>query len=289
MGAMTGTAQYQDIFWWSEDGVRLHARDYPGRADRPPILCIPGLTRNARDFHHVAERLSGDWRVICVDLRGRGESGYAKLPLSYTPLTYLHDIGLLFDSLSIEKAVFFGTSLGGLVTMMTALSRPDRIAAALINDIGPVIEEAGLKRIRGFVGKSANWPSWMHAARGIAATQAHAHPDYDLIKWIEMAKRMCRLTAQGRIVPDYDMQIAVPMREAAEPFDLWPAIDALAAKPVTVLRGAISDILSAETAKAMTKRLNKGVLATIPSTGHPPELDEAAAIKAIDALLKRIA
>ncbi len=289
MGAMTGTAQYQDIFWWSEDGVRLHARDYPGRADRPPILCIPGLTRNARDFHHVAERLSGEWRVICVDLRGRGESGYAKLPLSYTPLTYLHDIGLLFDSLSIEKAVFFGTSLGGLVTMMTALSRPDRIAAALINDIGPVIEEAGLKRIRGFVGKSANWPSWMHAARGIAATQAHAHPDYDLIKWIEMAKRMCRLTAQGRIVPDYDMQIAVPMREPAEPFDLWPAIDALAAKPVTVLRGAISDILSAETAKAMTKRLNKGVLATIPSTGHPPELDEAAAIKAIDALLKRIA
>jgi pimeloyl-ACP methyl ester carboxylesterase len=289
MGAMTGGAQYQDVFWWSEDGVRLHARDYPGRDDRPPIVCIPGLTRNARDFHHVAERLAGEWRVICVDLRGRGESGYAKLPLSYTPLTYMHDVGLLFESLSIAKAVFFGTSLGGLVTMMTALSRPDRIAAALINDIGPVIEEAGLRRIRGFVGKSANWPSWVHAARGIAAMQSHAHPDYDLVKWIEMAKRMCRLTPQGRIVPDYDMQIAVPMREAAEPFDLWPAIDALADKPVTVLRGATSDILSQATAKAMVQKLANGVLASIPLTGHPPELDEPAAVKAIDALLKRVA
>jgi pimeloyl-ACP methyl ester carboxylesterase len=289
MSVMAGAAQYEDVFWWSEDGVRLHARDYPGRADRPPILCIPGLTRNARDFQHVAERLKGEWRVICVDLRGRGESGYAKMPLSYTPLTYMQDVALLFDTLAIPKAVFFGTSLGGVVTMMTAISRPDRIAAALINDIGPVIEEAGLKRIRGFVGKSATWPSWVHAARGVAATQAHAHPDYDLEKWIEMAKRMCRLTAQGRIVPDYDMQIAVPMREQSEPFDLWPAIDALGDAPVTVLRGATSDILSPETAKAMVRRLKEGVLASIPSTGHPPELDEPAAVKAIDALLKRVA
>lgn len=289
MGAMAGAMQYEDRFWWSEDGVRLHARDYAGREDRPPIVCIPGLTRNARDFAHVAERLAGDWRVICVDLRGRGESGYAKLPMSYTPLTYMQDIAAMFDALAIERAVFFGTSLGGLVTMLTALSRPERIAGVLLNDVGPVIEAAGLERIRAYAGKNNIWPSWVHAARGIAETQGAAHPDYDLEKWLAVAKRLCRLTAQGRIVPDYDMQIAAPMREPAEPFDLWPAIDALADVPVTVVRGAMSDILSAQTAKAVIGRLRHGVLAQVPRTGHAPDLDEPAAIKAVDALLARIA
>ncbi len=288
MGAMTGGAQYQDRYWWSGDGVRLHARDYAGRDDRPPIICIPGLTRNARDFAHVAERLAGDWRVICVNLRGRGESGYAKLPMSYTPLTYMQDIAQLFDELSLDRAVFFGTSLGGLVTMITAIAHPGRVAAALINDIGPIIEPAGLDRIRGFAGKSAVWPSWAHAARGIAETQSHAHPEYDLERWIVMAKRMCRLTAQGRIVPDYDMQIAVPMREASEPFDLWPAMAALGSVPVTVLRGETSDILSQSTADAMAAQLGKGAIVTIPGTGHPPELDEPESVAAIDALLARV-
>lgn len=286
---MAGGTQYTHVYWWSEDGVRLHARDYPGREDRSPIICIPGLTRNARDFAHVAERLAGEWRVLCVDLRGRGESGYAKLPMSYTPLTYMQDLALLFDELALDRAVLIGTSLGGLVTMLTAISRPDRIAAALINDIGPVIEAEGLARIRGFAGKSAVWPSWVHAARGISEIQAHAHPDYDLSKWVEMAKRMCRLTAQGRVVLDYDMQIAQPMREAAEPFDFWPAIDALADKPVTILRGETSDILSAATAQAMIDRLPQGELISVARTGHPPELDEPEAVAAIDALLARVA
>ena len=141
MGAMAGTAQYVDGYWWSKDGLRLHYRDYPGRADRPPILCIPGLTRNARDFAHVAERLAGDWRLICVDMRGRGESGYSKLPMSYGPLTYLQDLEDLLDTLGIEHFVSFGTSLGGLMTMMLAAHRTGRIAGALLNDIGPVIED----------------------------------------------------------------------------------------------------------------------------------------------------
>ncbi len=289
MGAMAGEVQYNQLYWFADDGVRLHARDYPGPDDRPPILCLPGLTRNARDFAHVAARLAGQWRVICVDLRGRGESGYAKMPMSYTPLTYMQDIALLFETLAIDRAVFIGSSLGGLVTMLTAISHPTRIAAALINDIGPVIEPAGLQRIRGFAGKSAVWPSWIHAARAVAEMQGHAHPDYDLPKWLEVAKRLCRLTAQGRVVLDYDMQIALPMREPAEPFDFWPAIDALADKPVTILRGELSDILSVETAEAMLARLPKGELVTIPKTGHPPELDELEAVAAIDGLLARVA
>ena len=288
MGGMTGSAQYEDGYWWSKDGLRLHYRNYGGREDRPPILCIPGLTRNARDFAHVANRLAGDWRLICVDLRGRGESAYSKLPMSYAPLTYLQDIEDLLETLKIDRFVAFGTSLGGLVTMLLATSRPGRIAGALLNDIGPVVEEAGLDRIRGFVGKSGSWPSWMHAARATANVHGAAHPDYDLGQWIALAKRLYRLTAQGRIVPDYDLRIAEPMRHPAEAVDLWPAFEALGAAPVHILRGALSDILSAEAAKAMAKRLPNAKLTIVPRHGHPPELDEPESIRATDALLKSV-
>ena len=289
MGSMVGPAQYEDGFWWSKDGLRLHNRDYPGRDDRPPILCIPGLTRNARDFAHVADRLAGDWRLICVDLRGRGESAYAKFPMSYAPITYLQDIEDLLETLKIDRFVAFGTSLGGLLTMLLASAKPGRIAGALLNDIGPVIEEEGLARIRGFVGKSGSWPSWMHAARAASNLHGHAHPDYDLPQWIALAKRLYRLTAQGRIIPDYDPRIAEPIRRPSEPVDLWPAFDALGDVPVSILRGATSDILSAETAATMAKRLPNASLSLIPRTGHPPELDEPAAIKAIDGLLELVA
>ncbi|WP_219895287.1 alpha/beta fold hydrolase [Aquisediminimonas profunda] len=286
---MAAQTQHEDGFWWSKDGLRLHYRDYAGRTDRPPILCIPGLTRNARDFAHVAERLSGEWRLICVDLRGRGESGYSKLPMSYGPLTYLQDIEDLLETLQIGRFVCFGTSLGGLMTMMLAAHRTGRIAGALLNDIGPVIEEAGLERIRGYVGKSASWPSWMHAARATENILATAHPDYEITQWISLSKRLNRLTAQGRIVPDYDMRIAEPMRHPAVAVDLWPALDALRDVPVHILRGELSDILSADTAAAMVKRLPHARLSIISRTGHPPELDERESIEAIDALLAEVA
>jgi len=288
MGAMASQTQHEDGFWWSKDGLRLHYRDYAGRADRPPILCIPGLTRNARDFAHVAERLAGDWRLICVDLRGRGESGYSKLPMSYGPLTYLQDIEDLLETLQIGRFVSFGTSLGGVMTMMLAAHRTGRIAGALLNDIGPIIEQAGLERIRSYVGKSTSWPSWMHAARATENILAAAHPDYEIMQWISLSKRLNRLTAQGRIVPDYDVRIAEPMRHPAEAVDLWPALDALRDVPVHILRGELSDILSADTAAAMVKRLRLARLSIVPRTGHPPELDEPESVKAIDALLAEV-
>ena len=158
-------AEWSDGYWSSSDGLRLHYRDYPGRTDRPPIICIPGLTRNARDFEEVAGRLAGEWRVICVDLRGRGESQHAKDPGTYLPLTYRDDVEALIAELGLSRFIAFGTSLGGLVTMLLAMSDSKRIAGALINDIGPVIDLSGLERIRGYVGRSQSWPTWLHAAR----------------------------------------------------------------------------------------------------------------------------
>src|SRR5688500_11762387 len=158
-------ALWSDGYWWSKDGLRLHYRDYPGDATRPPIICIPGLTRNARDFEGVAGRLAGDWRMICVDLRGRGESAYARNAMSYVPPVYLGDLETLLAELKLDRFVLFGTSLGGMMTMLLALRDSRRIAGALLNDIGPDINPEGMARIRSYVGRSQSWPTWLHAAR----------------------------------------------------------------------------------------------------------------------------
>lgn len=288
MGVMGLKAQYADGYWSSKDGLRLHYRDYPGDKTRPPILCLPGLTRNARDFEHVAERLAGDWRVICVDLRGRGESAYAKDPMSYTPATYVEDIEALLAALKIKKFVAIGTSLGGLITMLLAAQKPGRIVGALLNDIGPVVEPKGLERIRTSVGRTHSWPTWVHAARDLAEMQAVVYPSYKLEDWLVFAKRVCRLTQQGRIVLDYDMQIAEPIKGEAPALDLWPFYDALGTAPVAILRGALSDLLSEATARDMARRLPHARLTTVAGVGHAPALNEPAATRALGALLKAV-
>lgn len=283
---------YEDGWWQSADGLKLHYRDYPGSKEgRPPILCIPGLTRNARDFESVAERLSPQWRVICVDLRGRGESPSAPDSASYAPPTYVLDIGALYVALGIERAVLFGTSLGGLIAMLMALTTPRRLAAVLLNDIGPVIESAGLARIRSYVGKSASWPTWLHAARALAESERDMFPSYVLEDWLAAAKRRCRLTSAGKIVFDYDMRIAEPIREVPEDApapDLWPAFEALANCPVALLRGARSDLLGAAVADEMVRRMPGLALTVVPDVGHAPALDEPESVAAIDRLLDRV-
>ena len=286
---------FVDGYWWSNDGLRLHYRDYAAGsgavAGRPPILCLPGLTRNARDFEAVAERLSESWRVITVDLRGRGESAYAKDAMTYVPLTYVQDVERLLDDLKIDRFVAFGTSLGGIVTMLLAATGHARIAGALLNDVGPVIEPAGLDRIRGYVGKGGAYPTWLHAARGIAENNGAVFPGYDITDWLAMAKRTYRLSSNGRIVPDYDKKIADPFRlpggEAG--IDLWPAFDALADLPTLIVRGGLSDLLAPATATAMLKRLKNAEMVTVAEVGHAPMLDEPESIAAINALLARIA
>lgn len=283
-------AAWTDGYWWSNDGLRLHYRDYGGPADRPPILCIPGLTRNARDFAPVADRLAGQWRLICVELRGRGESAYAKDPMSYVPLTYLQDLEALIAELGLTRFVAFGTSLGGLLTMLLASTGNERIAGALLNDVGPTFEPAGIVRIRTYVGKGGSWPTWLHAARAIAETNGPSYPRYEIEQWLEMAKRLCRLTPAGRVVFDYDMRIAEPFRlpggEAG--VDLWPALDALAPAPSLLLRGEVSDLLSETTAQEMGRRLPQLERVTVPGIGHAPTLIEPESEVAIDRLLARV-
>ncbi len=281
---------YTDGYWWSNDNLRLHYRDYGGPSDRPTIICIPGLTRNCRDWEPVAERLAGTWRVVTLSLRGRGESAYAADALTYVPLTYVQDIERLLIHLNITRFVAFGTSLGGIVTMLLAATRPDRLAGALLNDIGPKIEELGLERIKSYVGKASNWPTWLHAARYAEEANKEVYPGYDALQWIAMAKRLYRLMPSGRIMPDYDAKISIPFKlpNAGAPADFWPMLAGFKTIPTLIVRGGVSDLFSAETAHEMLRRMPRAKLVTVPRVGHAPLLDEPEAVAGIDALLAEI-
>ncbi|NCU12619.1 MAG: alpha/beta hydrolase [Sphingomonadaceae bacterium] len=279
-----------DRFWTSSDGLKLHFRDYAGRGDRPPVICLPGLTRNGRDFAHVAERLSGEWRVLCPDLRGRGDSAYAKDSATYNPVQYVDDLGQLLAQEGIERFVAIGTSLGGLMTMIVAMTGATRLAGVLLNDVGPEIAPEGLERIRGYVGQGRSFPTWMHAARALQEGQGDLFPDYEVADWLAMAKRCMVVGGNGRIVFDYDMKIAEPFSQPGGEagVDLWPAFAALDGRPVTLLRGELSDILSPETLVKMAGMLSDCEAVTVPRVGHAPMLDEPAAMAAIDRLLARV-
>ncbi|WCT76530.1 alpha/beta fold hydrolase [Novosphingobium humi] len=282
---------YTDQFWQSPDGLRLHYRDYAGPADRPVVVCLPGLTRNARDFEGLAGRIAGQWRVICPDMRGRGDSQYAKNSATYNPLQYVQDINALFDELRIERFVVVGTSLGGLMAMLLAMIDAKRLAGAVLNDIGPVIEPSGLARIRDYVGQGRSFPTWMHAARALEEEQSASFPDYDVHQWLAMAKRVMTVGQNGRIVYDYDMKIAEPFeRPGGEAgVDLWPGYMALAGRPLLLLRGELSDLLSTETLGEMARRIPDAVAVSVRRVGHAPTLDEPEAVQAIERLLERVA
>jgi len=286
LDAEAGQARFHDGFIVVADGLRLHYRDHAGSRDSPPLLCLHGLTRNARDFARFADRQSPRRRVIALDFRGRGLSDYDPLPARYTPLTYAADVLQLLDQLALDRAVFVGTSLGGLVTMTLAAMAPQRIAASILNDIGPELSAAGLDRIGSYVGKGGPFASWEEAADALARYSGNAHPDYGRDDWLGMARRVCR-EEQGRIVLDYDMAIALPFQTKgpAPHVDLWPLFRSLGRTPLLVVRGAKSDLLTADTAIRMKHEVPDMKLAIVPGIGHAPELSEPEASAAIDEFL----
>ena len=285
---------WADHYWWSSDGVRLHARIYDGPEGgeaAPPILCMSGLARNARDFEFLAPHVAGARKVIVVEFRGRGESAYARDPMTYVPLTYVQDVVALIDDLGIRRFATIGTSLGGLVSMLMAASMAGRLVGAVLNDVGPELRKAGLDRIRDYIGVGGSQPTWMHAARAYADLNGAVYPDYDIHDWLRLTKRTHRLTAEGRIVADYDKQIAAPLRVPGggdAGVDLWPAYRAFGTIPVLVLRGALSDILAREAAEKMAAELPDARLVEVPGVGHAPTMDEAEARDAIDTWVTKL-
>ncbi|MEO0464696.1 MAG: alpha/beta hydrolase [Pseudomonadota bacterium] len=283
---------YEECHWTSADGLSLFYRDYAGplEGERLPIVCMHGLSRNSRDFADLAAHLSADRRVIVTEMRGRGNSDYAPDSKTYNPKQYVADVEKLLSEQGIDRFVAIGTSMGGLMTMMLAASKPGRIAAAVINDIGPVIEVEGLERIGGYVGAGRSYPTWLHAARSLADVHGEKFPDWDLDQWLAMAKRNMVVSQNGRISYDYDMAIAEPFSEpgGAAPSNLWLAFEALRDVPMVLVRGELTDLLSMETVKQMQVRNPALSLVTVPNVGHAPTLDEPEVRAAIDALLADI-
>lgn len=268
------------------DGLRLHYRDYAGSPDKPPLLCLHGLTRNSRDFADFADHFAPGHRVLALDFRGRGFSEYDPQPERYTPLTYARDVIELLAQLGIDQAIFVGTSLGGLVTMTVAAMAPQRIAASILNDVGPELNDVGLERIRTYVGKGARFKSWEEAAAAIAENNEHLPESYRAKDWLKMAQRNCR-EEEGEIRFDYDMAIALPFEtQGPTPkIDLWPIFAVLGLKPMLVVRGARSDLLSAAAVEKMHAAVPQMKSVTVPGVGHAPMLDEPEAIAAISAFL----
>ena len=280
-------ADFEDRYWESADGLKLHYRDYSGPASRTPLICMPGLTRNARDFEPIAELLGGKRRIIAIDFRGRGDSGYAKDPMSYMPITYMQDVDALLRELDLKSFITLGTSLGGIVSMLLATMWKDTMKGAILNDVGPEIGAKGAERIRSYVGQTRNFETWMHAARSMAEAHGSVYPDFKLADWLRLAKRTCKLSGNGRIVFDYDMKIAEPFKlpGGETGVDLWPVFESLSAMPLLILRGANSDILEKPVAAKMEKKHGGATLVTIPRVGHAPSLDEPESLEAIKGFL----
>ncbi|HVV94277.1 MAG TPA: alpha/beta hydrolase [Hyphomicrobiales bacterium] len=267
---------FADRWFKSADGLTLHARDYgaEGTSGRLPVVCLPGLARTAADFHDLALHLAPERRVVVVESRGRGRSERDPDWRHYDIPHELADLLAGLAALGIARAIFVGTSRGGLLTMALATQRPGTIAGAVLNDIGPVIELDGLKRIASYVGKLATPADWTAAAAALKASGSDHFPALSDADWRALAGAMWR-EEDGRLVLDYDPAIgntlsAVDLTTAMPP--AWPLFDALPQVPLLVLRGERSDILSAATAAAMASRRPAATVLEVPGQGHAPLL-----------------
>ncbi|WP_332678856.1 alpha/beta fold hydrolase [Brevundimonas sp.] len=272
---------FADRRWTSADGLSLYARDYaagPGPA-KLPVVAIHGLTRNSADFDAIAPLIAQSGRrVLAVDIRGRGRSDRAPDPMTYQPATYAQDVLALLKQGGVERAVFLGTSMGGLITMAVAAIRSKVIAGAILNDIGPEVAKEGLMRIAAYSGQPVDTPGWPEAAAYVKLHNAVAFPHYTDAQWDAFARRVFRIGAEGAPVLDYDPDIAVPIRAAGAKAlvpNLWPMFTRLTrGRPVLLVRGETSDLLTADIAAKMRKRAPKMDYVEAPGVGHAPMLDE---------------
>ena len=283
-------AEFSERRWTSHDGLSLFARDYAASGERArlPVICLHGLTRNSKDFESLAPWIAGSGRrVIVPDVRGRGQSAYDPKPARYHPKTYARDVLGLMDMLVIPSAIFIGTSMGGLITMTVAAIRSKAVAAAILNDVGPAIAPEGIARILSYAGKGAAIGSWDDAVAYLRTTTGIAFPDFAEEDWRRLAERTFR-DRDGRPELDYDPAIAAPLRKPGKAVGLlaWLLFRRLARRrPTLLIRGGLSDILSADIAARMRKAAPGMQEVVVPGVGHAPMLDEPEALAAIRTFL----
>ena len=281
-------------FTRASDGLRLHWRDYgPLASPAIAIVCLPGLARTAADFHEVALAFAQDEakprRVLALDYRGRGLSDYDRDWKNYDIRVELDDLMQVLVASGTERAVFIGTSRGGLLIMALATARPAVIKGAVLNDVGPVIDARGLLRIRGYVGKLPVPRSFPEGAEILKRLSDQHFPALGEAEWEMMARRTWT-DRDGALRPDYDVRLMKGLEaldlEAPLPV-LWPYFDALKAVPLLAIRGANSDLLAAETLQAMAERHPDCETHTVPGQGHAPLLGSRDIVRRIGKLVAR--
>lgn len=280
--------EFQEHRFRAQDDLELYYRDYGDPlATTTPVLCLAGLTRNAVDFHELAQHLCPIRRVLCLDLRGRGHSAHDPNPSNYEPPTYLSDIGHLLTLTGCHEVIIIGTSFGGLLAMAMGAVRPTALAGVILNDIGPELDPRGVERISGYAGKSPPAMDLEQAAEHLRELFAPAYPDFNMDDWRHEAQRGYHRREDGMLVLDYDPAVAKAATDHGDvPVDFWPYYKSLARVPVLAIRGALSDILSAETFARMAREKPDLVQLSLPNRGHVPQLVEPACIAAIDEFLE---
>lgn len=277
---------YTEHYYQSADGLNLYYRDYEGDDTRLPFICLSGLTRNSGDFHDFATRYSGTRRIFALDYRGRGKSQYDKVYQNYDPQTYLSDVFLFLKSRDIEEAVFIGTSLGGILTMAMAGFAPQYVAAVLLNDIGPDVDQSGSERIAEYVGNDIRYPTIEAVAKAQKEQFSNAYPDLDEAGWIKTSKISFILDQDNKNYrPNYDLAIGRALKEQLskdQAIDLWPLFESLKNVPTLAIRGARSDVLCKEVFDKMQKRHPLMETLTLENRGHVPLLDESMALQKMD-------
>jgi len=282
---------FTEHFYGTHDGLSLYYRSYGSAED--VVVCLPGLTRNSKDFHEIATHLASRYRVLCLDLRGRGRSARDTDWTNYHPATYIGDTWHLLDQLDIARFTLLGTSLGGLLAMIMAAQRPELVRAVVLNDVGPEADPAGYARILASFDLDVGVADWNEAALRCQQTYQVALPDMPAEFWRAYVQRNYREGAHGRPEPDSDPNIAEAIRKgdqhriAGVQVDPWDAFGAMT-MPCLVLRGELSDILSADIVKRMTLVKPDLKSAVIPRRGHAPLLYEPESLAAIDTFLKQL-
>ena len=281
------TPSYTENFWVSHDGLKLYARVYPGpKPSAGSVLCLHGLTRNSRDFEDLAPHLQYRYRIIVPDVRGRGRSARDPNPQNYQPAIYLQDILSLLDSVEAQRVAVIGTSMGGLLAMMMAVGSRDRVSGVVLNDMGPEVDPAGLERIKGYAGRLPPPKNWDDAVAQTQTVFGNAWPNLSAERWSALTRRGYREDEKGALNVDADPMIGEMLRAApAATASLWPFWKALRGIPILAIRGAQSDILSAETFAKMKAENPELLQLEVAQRGHVPLLDEPECIAAIDAFL----
>ncbi len=280
--------QFEDLYFTAPDGLRLHvAAAGPRATARLPAFCLPGLARTAEDFREVMQALAGDAqaprRVFALNSRGRGKSERDPNPANYSVPVELADLLAVLTAAGIERAIFVGTSRGGILTMALTAAKPGAIAGAVLNDIGPVLDMAGLLRIKGYVGKLPKPASLADAANVLKRTLGSQFPGLSDDEWRLYARRSFVETAAG-IEVNYDPKISTWLKDidASVPApEMWHLFDGLAQARLMLIRGEHSDLLSLATVAQMRKRRPDMELAEVPGQGHAPLLADRATVARI--------